>query len=201
MSSIVYWLKGNLYLNITNKCSNNCYFCFRNLKDGISGFKLKLEKEPATSEIIQELQNVINKRHWGEVIFCGFGEPTARLDEVLDVIKWVKKYNKTVRIDTNGHGYLLNPGREVIDELKEAGVDKVSVSVNAPNKELYDEVCRPKFENAFESILEFVEKSKNVFDTEITAVTIPEIKISEMEKLAKELGVKFRPRQYLPLVY
>ena len=83
--SIVYWLENNLYLNITNKCSNNCYFCLRNFFDGVRGFNLKLEKEPTISEIIAELENVINRRNWREIVFCGFGEPLERLDCVLAV--------------------------------------------------------------------------------------------------------------------
>jgi TatD family-associated radical SAM protein len=198
MSSIVYWFKDNLYLNITNRCSNNCYFCIRNFRDGIADFKLKLKYEPSLHEIIQEIQNVINIRHWKEAVFCGFGEPTKRLDEVLEVAKWIKKYhNKVVRIDTNGHGYLLNPGREVVEELKQAGVSKANVSVNADDKELYNKICKPQFENAFESVLDFVEKSRKVLDTEITFVTVPEVDISKMEELAKKLDVKLRARQCL----
>ena len=71
-SSIVYWLGNNLYLNITNRCSNSCYFCFRKFKTGIKEFNLKLEKEPITEEVIEELQKVINRYNWNEVVFCGF---------------------------------------------------------------------------------------------------------------------------------
>jgi TatD family-associated radical SAM protein len=160
---------------------------------------LKLEHEPSTYEVIQELQNVINRRHWPEVVFCGFGQPTIRLNEVIEVTKWIKKYHSNVvRIDTNGQEYLLNPRRQVVEKLKEAGVDKVSVSMNADNKELYNKICRPKFENAFDSILEFVEKSRNVFDTEITFVTVQEVDKIKMERLAKKMKVKLRERLYSP---
>lgn len=199
--SIVYWLEDRLYLNITNKCSNNCYFCIRNFKDGLWGFELKLKKEPSSYEIIQELKNPINRRHCKEVIFCGFGEPLERFDILLEVTKWIKRYhNKDVRIDTNGHGYLLNPGREVVKELKEAGVNSASISVNTHDKDLYNKICRPQFENAFESILEFVEKSKKVLDTEITFVTIPEVDGIKMKELAKTLDVGLRERLYSPLI-
>lgn len=199
MSSVVYWYKGNLYLNITNRCSNNCYFCIRNFRDGISGFNLKLKCEPSSYEAIQELLGVINRRHWREVVFCGFGEPTVRMDEVLEITRWIKKHHHNiVRIDSNGHGYLLNPKRKVIEELKEAGLDKVSVSVNADNKHTYNKICRPVFENAFDSVLEFAKKSGDVFDTEITFVTVPEIDKIKMEELARSLKIKLRERPYQP---
>jgi TatD family-associated radical SAM protein len=196
---VVYWLGNNLYLNITNRCPNNCYFCFRNFKDGIQEFNLKLEKEPSPKEAIEKLQEVINRKNWREVVFCGFGEPLERLDCVLEVTRWIKKHSgMIVRIDTNGQGYLLNKGREVVNELREAGVDKISVSLNAHNKETYDQVCKPTFENAFGNVLSFIEKARGKFGVEITAVTIPEVDILKVREIARKLNVGFRVREYIP---
>lgn len=203
-SSIVYWLGENLYLNITNKCSNNCYFCLRNFREGVGGFNLKLEKEPSIEEVINELRKVVNLKNWNEIVFCGFGEPLERLDCVLEVSKWIKQhYGKGVRIriDTNGHGYLLNPKQEVIKELKEAGVDKISVSLNAQDKETYEQICKPTFENAFQNVLDFIMKAKEFLDVEITAVTVSEADISKIRELAEKMGVKFRVRQHIPCVW
>jgi TatD family-associated radical SAM protein len=199
--SIVYWFGNNLYLNITNQCSNNCYFCLRNFKDGVGGFNLKLERKPAINEILTELQKVINLKNWREIVFCGFGEPLTRLDCVLEVSRWIRRYYGkivTLRVDTNGQGYLLNKGHRVVEELKEAGIDKISVSLNAPDKETYMEVCRPLFENAFESVLEFIRKAKKVFDVEATAVALPELNLQKIAELAEKLGVRFRVREYIP---
>lgn len=198
-TSIVYWLDDTLYLNITNRCSNNCYFCFRRYKNGINGFNLKFGKEPTLRQIIDELQNFISKKVWKEVVFCGFGEPLEKLDYVLEVAKWIKKhFGITVCIDTNGQAYLLNKGRRVIEELKEAGVGRICVSLNAHNKEAYKYVCKPKFENAYENVIKFVEKARTHIDTEITTVTIPEVKISEIREMAAKMGVKIRLRKYQP---
>ncbi len=204
--SVVYWLPNDkargssLYLNITNRCSNNCYFCFRKLRNGVGGFNLKLRKEPSSDEVIKELQEVVNRRNWGEVVFCGFGEPLERLDCVLEVTRWIKRYHgKVVRVDTNGQGYLLNEGRDVVRELKEAGIEKVSVSLNAPDEATYNQVCKPKFENAFNRVLEFVRKGKKEdLNIEITAVTIPEVDVSKVEEIAERMGVGFRVREYIP---
>jgi cyclic pyranopterin phosphate synthase len=198
--SVVYWLDNSLYLNITNRCSNNCYFCLRRFKKGIREFNLKLEKEPTREDVIEELGKVINRKNWGEVVFCGFGEPLERLDLVLEVTRWVKKHFwKIVRVDTNGQGYLLNKGRDVVRELKEAGVDKVSVSLNAHDKEAYDQVCKPIFEDAYENILKFIKRAKDEgLDTEATAVTIPEVDLEKVKELAKNMGVKFSLREYIP---
>ena len=198
--SIVYWLGDKLYLNVTNKCPNNCYFCLRRYKKGIKEFNLKLEKEPTPEEVIEELKPVINRKNWSEVVFCGFGEPLERLDLVLDVTRWIKKRHwKTVRVDTNGQGYLLNKGRDVVRELNEAGVDKVSVSLNAHNKETYNQICKPEFKDAYEYVLEFIKKAKEEgLETEATAVTIPEIEITKVKEVAENMEVKFSAREYIP---
>jgi TatD family-associated radical SAM protein len=199
-SSVVYWLGDNVYLNITNRCTNNCYFCFRNYKNGINGFNLKLTEEPTTDQIVTAIREVINKKSWKEIVFCGFGEPLTRLDTVLEVSRQIKKQHANViRVDTNGQAQLINKNRNVVKELKQAGVDKVSVSLNAHNKQTYDEVCKPKFENAFTEVLNFIKKAKEEkMDTEITAVTIPEVDIVKMQEIAAGIGVKFRIRQYTP---
>lgn len=202
--SIVYRLKNNpnLYLNITNRCSNNCYFCFKRFWTGIGQYTLTLDREPSYGEVIKELEKVIAKKRWREVVFTGFGEPTARLDLVIEVINHIKRrHHIQSRLDTNGHGYLLNPGRDVVEELHEAGLVRVSVSVNAQNQELYNKVCRSEFEDAFNGVIDFVNRSKSVFDTEITAVAIDEVDMNEMETLAEEMGVRFRKREYIPPFY
>jgi len=197
--SIVYWLGDNLYLNITNRCTNNCYFCFRNYKDGINGFNLKLTEEPTVDQIVTAIREVINKRPWREIVFCGFGEPSTRLDCVLEVTRQIKRQHANIiRVDTNGQAQLLNKNRDVINEMKEAGVDRVSVSLNAHNKQTYDQVCKPKFENAFQEVLNFIKEAKEKLDTEITTVTIPEVDVSKVREIAVNMGVKFRMREYIP---
>jgi GTP 3',8-cyclase len=145
-SATVYWLDNTLYLNITNQCSNNCYFCLKHYKQGVGGFNLKLTREPTFEEIIAELSEVLHIHSWDGVVFCGFGEPTERLNVVLEVIRWVRQhYGRPlkIRMDTNGQGYLLNAGRNVVAELKAAGLDSVSVSLNAEDKEVYIENVSP----------------------------------------------------------
>jgi cyclic pyranopterin phosphate synthase len=126
--------------------------------------------------------------------------PWKGWDCVLEVSRWIKQhYGKivTIRVDTNGQAFLLNKGRNVVEELKMAGVDKVSISLNAHNEETYNQVCRPVFENAFESVLDFIKKARELLDVEVTAVRIPEVDISKAGEIAKGLGVKFRVREYI----
>ncbi len=198
---VVYWLDNNLYLNITNRCSNNCWFCFRNFKQGVGGFNLKLREEPALAEVVRELEAALALGHWKEIVFCGFGEPTARLDILVEVTRWIRNHVGAVivRVDTNGHGYWLNDGRDVVRELKMAGVDKVSVSLNGWGEETYGANCRPEFEGAFEIVKDFVKKAvEGDLQVEISAVRMPEVDIEKVQEIAKSLNVPLRIREYVP---
>jgi TatD family-associated radical SAM protein len=199
---IAYWLDNNLYLNITNRCSNDCWFCFRNFKQGVGGFNLKLEREPTTAEVKAEVEETLGLRRWGEVVFCGFGEPTARLDVLLEVVRWIRERcgdSIAIRVDTNGHGYVLNEGREVAGELRDAGVSSVSVSLNGHDEASYAENCRPMVGDGFAAVLEFVKKAKMAgLDVEVSAVRMPEVDMKKVGAVAKSLGVPLRVREYIP---
>ncbi len=200
----VYWMEDKLYLNITNHCSNNCFFCLRNFRRGVGGFNLKLSEDPSIEDITSELSDVLYMRNWSEIVFCGFGEPTARLDGLLEVARWIRSNfwrQVQLRVNTNGHGYKLNPGRDIADELKTAGINKVSVSLNAGEKGTYNEICRPTFDDAYEEVLDFIRRAKDVLDVEVTAVRMPEVDIQKVEAVTKELAVKFRVREYIPCFY
>ncbi len=143
-------------------------------------------------------------RNWVEVVFCGFGEPTERLDVLLQVARWIRQnYGRplTIRVNTNGHGNMLNRGRNVAAELKTAGVDKVSVSLNAAEKETYLEICKPTFDGAYEAVIDFIKKAKSVLEVEATAVRMPEVDIAKVQAAAEGLNVKFRVREYIPCFF
>ena len=120
---------------------------------------------------------------------------------LLEVAKWVHVHHRVVpiRLDTNGHGYALNPERNVVEELKNAGVVKSSVSLNGHNEETYRENCKPKIKRSFETVLDFVKKAKEAgLDVEVSAVRMPEVDINKVREIVEVLGVPFRVRDYVP---
>ena len=106
-----------------------------------------------------------------------------------------------IRLDTNGHGYALNVGRDVAAELKAAGMDKVSVSLNADDRETYMDICKPTFPDAYEEVLDFILKAKLVLAVEVTAVRLPEVDLAKVQAVADGLGVVFKVREYIPCFY
>ena len=157
--TILYKVHNNLYVNLTNKCPCACTFCLRQTRDHMedSGV-LWLEKEPTVDDVIADFAN-FNMDDYDEVVFCGFGEPTERIDVLLEVAAYVKKtYNKPTRINTNGLGNLVN-GRDIAPELKGL-IDTVSISLNTPNKERYYELTRSKFGiGSFDAMIDFAKEA------------------------------------------
>ncbi|MDP2216112.1 MAG: TatD family nuclease-associated radical SAM protein [Methanolobus sp.] len=192
--TIVYEAHGNLYLNITNMCTAKCSFCLRDICDGVYGYSLWLSAEPTYDDIIDELEHT-DLTKYKEIVFTGFGEPTCRLDTLLRVTKWLYEKGKRVRLDTNGHAKLMYPGRDVVTELKEAGMESISISLNAESAEKYNQLCIPEFSNSYASLLEFTKESvKAGMRIQMTVVGMPEIDIEECEKIATCLGATFRVR-------
>ncbi len=193
-SKIAYPIRDSLYLNITNRCTNNCTFCVRYFTDFVRGHNLKLEREPTTKEIIQALRE---QQGYKEVVFCGYGESLLRLNIVLEVSRYLKKEGVPVRIVTNGQGNLIHK-RNIVPEL--AGlIESISVSLNAEEGSKYFSLCQPEFgEKTYEKIKEFIgECKKYIPRVEATALDMEGVDVARCERIAREeLGVEFRLRKY-----
>ena len=197
--TILYKVHNNLYVNLTNKCPCACTFCLRQTRDHMedSGV-LWLEKEPTVDEVIADFAN-FNMDDYDEVVFRGFGEPTERIDVLLEVAAYVKKtYNKPTRINTNGLGNLVN-GRDITPELKGL-IDTVSISLNTPNKERYYELTRSKFGiGSFDAMIDFAKEAvKYVPHVVMTTVatTITKEEEAECQRICDNIGVKYRIRPF-----
>lgn len=197
--AIVYSYGNSLYINLTNKCPNRCEFCIRNFTDNLGNAdNLWLQKEPTVEEVISRLKEEICKKKTklDEIIFCGYGEPTERLQEIIEISKEIKKFTeKPIRINTNGMSDLIH--KKETAPLLEGVVDAVSVSLNAPSAEKYLDLCHPEFGiGSFDAILKWTKDIKKYIpDVRMSVVdVIPEEDIQKCRKIAEELGVKFRVR-------
>jgi len=192
--TICYEEFGNLYLNITNQCSARCVFCIRYFSDGVYGYNLSLSREPSEKEILSEL-DYLDLAQYREVVFTGFGEPTCRFDMVLRITKWLSEKGIFVRLDTNGHAALINPGRNVVEELKTSGMKAVSVSLNAESEEKYNKLCQPSLHGSYEAMLNFTKQAVAAgMQTRMTVVGGQGIDSGQCKRIAAELGASFRVR-------
>lgn len=189
---IAYRIRDSLYLNITNKCTNRCGFCVKFRTSYVKGHNLRLEKEPTAAQIIKQIKD---PKAYSEIVFCGIGEPLIRLDVVKKVAKWIKGQGGRVRINTNGHGNIIN-GRNIVPELKDI-VDSLSISLDAENEKKYDKICRPAVKGAYKGVISFIREAVKVIpDVKVTVVEIPGVDVEKCRAVAKDLGVELRVRSF-----
>ena len=198
---ITYPLKSGLYVNLTNRCPCACVFCLRQNSPGVFGTdSLWLDHEPSVDEVVSSIASR-NLDDFTELVFCGYGEPTERLDDLLAVAKHVKgvRPDMLVRINTNGLSDLIH-GRPTAARLKGL-VDTVSISLNTPDPEEYLKICRPKFGmGSWQAMLDFAASCKEyVPDIVMTIVgepvTTPEVQ-AKCKAITDRLGGRLRIRPY-----
>ncbi len=198
--TITYEVDGALYVNITNRCSNRCDFCIRNNGDGAYGSNsLWLSREPTLEEIFESIKNASPDRY-KELVFCGYGEPTERLETLIEVAKKVKEnFDIKIRVNTNGQSSLIHKV-DTAPVFKDV-VDTVSISLNAPNAKEYDKVCHSAFgEAAFDGLLDFASKVKDYVPSVVLTVVdvaLSEQEIEECKALAAKIDVPLRVRKYI----
>lgn len=196
---ILYEVHSNLYVNLTNRCSCACTFCLRQEKDkmGSSG-SLWLDHEPTAAEVIAEFAKFC-REDYNEVVFCGFGEPTEAFEILKEVAAFVKKeWGCPIRINTNGQGALIN-GRNIAPELSGL-VDTVSISLNHPDAEKYQEIVRSRFGiEGYRGMLAFAKEcTKYVPHVVMTTVetTISKAEEERCLEICETLGVAYRIRKW-----
>lgn len=197
---ITYDYFGSLYINMTNRCDCHCVFCIRDEESSALG-GLWLQEEPSREAVLEDILSKDLSRY-GEIVFCGYGEPTCRADDMLWLCDQLRAAQRPdlppIRLNTNGHGSLINH-RNIAPELK-GRLDAVSVSLNGSNQAEYLRLTRPGAgEKGWDAMLDFVrEAAKYVPRVMVTIVDYDKTpaEIEACRALAESLGAQFRVRPY-----
>ena len=196
---LAYVLGGGLYLNLTSACTLACTFCPK-IRDGdwvVGGSDLRLARAPSADEVFEAAQR-LGLQGRDEVVFTGLGEPTRRLDVLLDLIRRLKGAGvRRVRLDTDGLA-TLREGKDVPALLAEAGLDAVSVSLNAADADTYAELCPSRYgREAYAAVKAFILAcAERIPDVAASAVALPGLSEERCRKVAEALGARFRWRPY-----
>ena len=200
MSNIlVYELDKKIYINLTNRCTNECIFCLRQDKDDVCGQELWLDSEDFISEDVIEQLKKFNLS--SEVIFCGYGEPMLKFEVLRQVAKYIKETYPEIkiRVNTNGHANFIYK-KNVVPELVGL-VDEFSVSLNASNSEEYDELCKPKIKNAYEEVKKFIKCSADAGIETVASIVDGykgrRLDVEKCREIAESLGAKLRVREWI----
>lgn len=199
MMTITYPVNKGLYINMTNRCPCNCTFCLRHNAKGVYGSdSLWLDREPTVQEVCDSV-DTWDLPQFDEVVFCGYGEPTERLEDLLLVAKYIKaKGDIKIRINTNGLADLIWQ-KQTAPSLKGL-IDTVSISLNTPNQEDYLKVVRPKFgAGSYDAMLRFTKDCTayvpNVVMTVVDVVTSKEEQ-EQCRKICENIGARLRVRPF-----
>ncbi len=191
-SIIAYPLHGNCYLNITSQCTLRCGFCPKyNRTWEVQSYDLRLHREPTVEEVLDAVGDPLQYK---EIVFCGLGEPTERLDAVLAIARDLKEKGARIRVNTDGLSN-LREGRDVTPELAEV-IDSLSISMNAQDAATYNKHTRPKLRGAFNAMLAFARLAhERGIAVSLTAIDgLEGVDIDACKAIADEMGVAFRRR-------
>ncbi len=195
----LYVLDGNLYVNLTNKCSNGCDFCVRNERTSYYGNYLWLKNgDPTVEKVIAAANGYGDLTRFNEVVFCGFGEPTYRVAEMVALCDYFHEKGLKTRLNTNGQGNLINK-RDIVGDLK-GKIDFVNISLNASCYEKYQAICRSQFKEAgFDGMIEFAKSCrKNGVNCRFSIVDcIGEEEVEACKKLAQSINIPLYVREYI----
>ena len=200
--TVTYRVGDGLYVNLTNRCPCACTFCIRQNAPGVYGSgSLWLEREPTADEVCSAIE--ANLGDCRELVFCGYGEPTERLDTLLEVAARFKTAHPgiPIRVNTNGLSDLI-AGEPTAHRFKDL-VDTVSISLNAPTAEEYVQLCRPKFGAAsYPALLKFAKEVKGFVGNVVLTVVGTDALTTEKEeacrRVAANCGVPLRVRRFEP---
>jgi len=190
---IVYKLKNALYVNLTIRCNADCVFCDRKGEAVIKGHNLRINREPTVQEVIQAIGD---PTRYEEVVFCGYGEPTIRLEALKEISRWAKSLGGRTRINTDGHGSVINK-RNIVPEL--AGlIDAVSISLNSTDPQQYGELMRLDGARFFPAMIDFAKEAvKFIPNVVMTIVDLNEVDREKARRLVEEeIGATFHARPY-----
>lgn len=195
----LYTLDGNLYVNLTNKCSNGCDFCVRNERASYYGNYLWLRHgDPTVEKVIAAASGFGDLSKFKEVVFCGFGEPTYKVAEMVKLCDFFHEKGLKTRLNTNGQGNLINK-RDIVPELK-GKIDFVNVSLNASCYEKYQPVCRSQFgESGYTGLIEFAKLCRqNGIPCRFSIVDcIGEAEVEACKRLAESVRIPLYVRKYI----
>lgn len=187
-----------VYVNLTNRCPCACTFCLRQTKEMEEGHSLWLEEEPTVEDVIKEFQKY-DLDDFHEVVFCGFGEPLERVEDVIQIAGILKHFRRDlpIRVNTNGLACLIHQ-RDVTPEFK-GRIDTVSISLNAPDAKEYDALTRSRFGiESFQAMLDFAASCLEYVPFVVMSVVdiIGEEKIKKCQAICDDLGVTLRVRPF-----
>lgn len=136
-------------------CNFKCDFCFQCKDTGFKGSIMTVEMFERVVEQLKEFDEPINVVH-----LYALGEPFINKNMPL-FIRRLKEEHVAKEVKTTTNGSLLS--RQVIDEIIDAGLDEISISLNGLKDEDFKRIAGAdiKFDDMLENLKYLYEKKQN----------------------------------------
>lgn len=160
----------SLRITITNRCNVNCVYCHH---DG-----MVTSREEMTADELYTICKIAKKLGVQKIRLSG-GEPLIR----KDIVEIVEKINSLgfKDISMTSNGILLE---EYAQGLKDAGLNRINVSLDTLNRETYEFITRKDYlESAKAGILKAVEVG--LYPVKINMVIMKDINQNEVKDMFK----------------
>jgi MoaA/NifB/PqqE/SkfB family radical SAM enzyme len=127
---------SGITIELTDRCNLACSYCPKSRGIGVKGGDMDFELFKTIVSQACELAPI------RQIPLVGFGEPLL-YPHLEEAVKYIKEQNHAIRVTLTTNGILLNS--DWAKRLVAAGLDQITVSVNATSREQYREINRADF--------------------------------------------------------
>ena len=161
-----------LRISVTNRCNSRCKYCMPP-----EGIELKSHDEILSFEEITNIVSVFAKLGVKKIRLTG-GEPLVRRG-IVDLVKKISDIEGINEITLTTNGLLL---KKYAKKLKEAGLDRVNISIDSLDKEKYSLITRG---SSLKDVFEGIEEAKKVGlePIKLNTVLVKDFNDNEIEDL------------------
>ena len=176
------------FVNLRDGCIYNCEFCATPKLTGDH----KKDKDPKT--VVNMILEASKHKDFQSVAITSgvIGSPEETLEEIIDVIKEVRK--NLPEVDIGVEPYVTT--REGLERLHNAGASEIKINIESFDRDIFQKIC-PDLE--YEGLMEALEQAVEVFGRGKVTTNIL-IGLGESDENVIEGIVHFAKRGIVPVI-
>ena len=173
-----------LRISVIDRCNLRCVYCMP--EEGIESIP---HDEILTYDEILRICEIVSELGIRNIKITG-GEPLVRKD-IVNLIRDIKNIDKIEQVTLTTNGILLH---EVLDDLYDAGIDAINISLDTLNKDNFKKITR---RDGLEKVLMSIDKADDLgIRVKINCLAIRDFNLRELVEIAsfakdREIDVRF----------
>lgn len=172
----LYGAPRGLTVELTDKCNLKCTYCPKSLDIGVKGGHMAWEV------FVKAIDGGLEEGRLDVVNLVGFGEPFL-YPELSRAIRYIKDKDPRIRVHLTSNGTLLN--KQVAKTLIDAGLDQLTISVNATSREQYRRInAADEYDRVVKNTIDFLSVA-NASDRAVTVLVQVLSVVNDEEQIAQ----------------